>query len=67
MTLDVVFENLWQDFDLVVAAQACCVNPRQAMGLTDEPAALLHLTLEGELLEIIRRNFRSPSRPRSTS
>lgn len=53
VTLDVVFENLWEDFDLVVAAQACCVNPRQAMGLPESPQVLLHLSLDGELLEII--------------
>lgn len=49
-----VFLNLWEDFGVEIAAQACSINPRQILGLTYPPRTWLVFTSSKELETIVR-------------
>lgn len=54
ITLLDAFKNLAEDFGPETAIRACCLNPRLALGWSQDPEVWLEWTAEGELAEIHR-------------
>lgn len=52
ITLRDAFVNLWNDFGLELAIRACCLNPRAALGMTEQPKIWVEFSLQGEIVAI---------------